>query len=164
MKRIVLIIMVLILAIGLGGCANNEKQESLLQYINNDVIEMGEIETKLIESYGSVTGENYINDNEMYEEFTEDTINLARELNDKAVELAFNIEDDEILEVHRLYMDYSNKFLNVIVIMISALENQDSTQIAEANEKLNEANNLALDYKKELNSLAKKYNVEIEDK
>ncbi len=164
MKRLVLIMMVLILTVGMGGCASNEKQESLLQYINDDAVEMGEIETKLLESYRSVTGENYTNDNEMYEVLTEDTIDLARELNDKAVELAFNIEDDEILEVHRLYMDYSNKVLNVIVIMISALENKDSTQIAEANEKLNEANNLALDYQRELDSLAKKYNVEVEDK
>ena len=37
------------------------------------------------------------------------------------------------------------------------------SQMSEANEKLNEANDLALDYRKELYKLAEKYNVEIQD-
>lgn len=164
MKRVISMVMVLILMVGLVGCGSNEKQEMLLQYINNDIVAMGEIETKLLASYGSVTGENYTDDNVMYREFSDNTVNLARQLNDKAVEVASKITDEDILEVHRVYMDYSNKYLSVITIMLSALENQDSAQVTEANEKLNEANNLALDYRTKLNNLAKENNVEIETK
>lgn len=163
MKRITSVFLVLILAFSLVACGSNEKQEALLQYLNEDIVELVKIENELIESYSSVTGENYSSDMETYTEFVENTVNLARELNDEAVDLSLNISDDEVLDVHRLYMNYSNKFLSTISIMISALENQDATQIAEANEKLNEANNLVLDYKRELNKLAEKYNIEIQD-
>lgn len=163
MKRITSIFLVLFLLLGVGGCGNSEKQEMLLKYINEDTAEMGEIESELLESYGSVTGDNYSSDIETYTEFNNNTITLARELSDEAVDISFSITDDEILEVHRIYMDYSNKFLSAVGIMISAIENQDTAQISEANEKLNEANNLALDYKRELQNLAKKYNIEIQD-
>lgn len=159
MKRILSFILIFLLAIGLIGCNNTEKQDALLQYINVDMVELVEIEEDLLYSYESVTGDNYSSDLETYNEFYDNTILLARELNDAAVTLSFSISDSEILDVHRIYMDYSNKFLSTLSIMISALENQDYTQLAEANEKLNEANNLALDYQQALLDLAEKYDI-----
>ncbi len=161
MKRIVLVMVSILFSLSLVGCGNEGKQEELLQYLNNDIVEMVSIETELLESYGSVTGDNYTGDTTTYSEFTTNTYVLARELNDMAVEISKNIKDKEILKVHRLYMDYSNKFLSTIGVMITAIENQDIAQMSEANEKLNEANNLALDYQIELNDLVDKYNVAI---
>lgn len=140
----------------------NKKQEALLQYINHDIKDLGKLETEFLESYGSVTGENYVNDMTMYTEFTNNTIELARKLNDEAVELADSITDDELLEVHRLYMNYSNKCLNAVTLFTSALENQDYALVVEANEVLNEANNCIIDYRKELKKLANEYHVEID--
>jgi len=163
MRRILLTILTLVLGVGLSGCGNSEKQEALLQYINNDCVEMAEIENKLLASYESVTGNNYVSDDKTYTEFTTNTIELAKQLNNKAVEVAGNIKDEEVLELHRIYMNYSNKFLSSFNLMIAGRDRQDMSKISEANERLNEANNLALDYKKELYRLAEKYNVEIQD-
>ena len=160
MKKVMALIFVIVMVFGLTGCRAVERQEALLDYINNDVAELGTIEEELLASYESVSGENYTDDLEMYTEFTSNTSDLARNLNEKAVEIAEEITDEEILEVHRLYMNYSNKFMSVINLMISALENQDITLAVEANEKLNEANNYALDFRKALSRLAEKRDVE----
>lgn len=161
MKRIVVFCLIAVLLLGLGGCVVKEKQEALLNYINNDVIELGNIENELLASYGSVTGDNYANDLVTYTEFTTNTLQLAQQLNNKAVSITNGIEDEEILEIHRLYMNYSSKMLNTITIMVSAIEKQDALLMSQANEELNEANNAVLDYKLALNELAEKYGVEI---
>ena len=161
MKKAVSLMLALVVAFSLIGCGDSEKQEALLDYINNDLVEMGNIEGDLLASYESVTGDNYTSDLATYTEFTTNTAKLALELNDMAVEISGDITDEEILETHRIYMNYSNKFMNVINIMISAVENQDMALMTEANEKLNEANNLALDFKRELFKLAEEYDIEI---
>ena len=45
--------------------------------------------------------------------------------------------------------------------MITALEEQDMDKAMQANEDLNEVNNLALDFQTELLELAEEYDVEI---
>ena len=165
MKKISLVLITLLAVIGLVACIGNSKeQKAIISYINEDNVELAEIEEKLLASYGSVTGDNYVNDEIMYTELTTKTLGLVKDLNAKAVELSDSIRNPEVLEVHKIYMNYSSKFLSTINIMIEALEKQDSSLINEANETLNEANNFALDYRTELYKLADKYNVEIIDK
>lgn len=163
MRRTIMYILVLVTVLSLTGCGSSEKQEELIDYINNDLAELVTLENEMLESYGSVTGDNYSNDIDMYTEFTTNTVELARKLYDKAVEISEDIADEKILEVHRLYLNYSNKSLNVTILMVSALEKQDVSLMVEANEKLNEANNYALDYKEALSKLAEEYNVEIQE-
>ena len=162
MKKITVFILSLLLLFNLVGCGNRQKQEALLNYINVDLAELSEMETAFTESYGSVTGDNYTNDYVLYEELTNITSTLARKLNDKAVELVETIEDEEILEVHKKYMKFASNNLNAINLILSAVENQDYSQVSLANEKLNEATTIGIDFRKELNSLAEKYNVVIE--
>lgn len=97
----------------------------------------------------------------MYQEFTSKTLTLARKLNDKSVDVAGTLNNEEILSVHKVYMNCCTKYLNVITTIISALEAQDINQMTTANNTLNEANSLAIDYKNQLNSLAEKYNIKI---
>ena len=162
MRKITIYILVLAMVLSFVGCGSSQKQEELIAYINNDLVELVALENDVLESYGSVTGDNYTNDLDMYMEFTTTTVELARKLNDKAVNISEGIADEKILEIHRIYMNYSNKLLNVVILMVSALENQDATLIAEASEKLNEANNYALDYRESLTKLAEEYKVEIQ--
>ena len=70
-----------------------------------------------------------------------------------------DIHDVEVQEVHRIYMNYSSKLLSTIGLMVLAIENQDVILMSQVNEKLNDANNLALDFRREISELAAKYNV-----
>ena len=161
MKKILAFILVLLCMLGMVGCVNNKKQDELLKYSSEIITKLEPIEDAFNNSYKSVTGENYINDETTYTEFTENTVVLARNLSDKALEFADEINDEEILETHRIYINYASHQLNAIIMMISAIENKDREMVSTANEKLNEANNYALDYKAKIKALAKKYDLEI---
>ena len=162
MKKIFNFVLVLVLIFNIVSCGNSIKSEALLKYINEDLAVLSEMETKFLESYESVTGNNYINDYIMYEEFSRNTMVLSRDLNNKAIEIIKNIDDEEISELHRIYINLTSNYMNVVSLTLAALETQDFTNISLANEKLNNANNLALDFKEKLNVLAEKYNVDIE--
>lgn len=162
MKKVVTLMLALAITIGITGCGNSEKQEALIDYINNSMAELGAIEAELLESYESVTGDNYTNDLDMLTELTTNTSVLARELQDKAVEIAEDITDAEILAVHQLYMNYSSKLMNAINLTILGIETQDMTAILEVNEMINESNNHILDYKEALYKLAEERRVTFE--
>lgn len=59
----------------------DDKQDAIIQYINEGTAELKEIENDFLESYSSVTGENYTSDLETYTEFTNNTICLAEKYN-----------------------------------------------------------------------------------
>ena len=136
-------------------------RKELLKYINQDIKELSSVEKKLLKSYTNVTGSNYVNDETTYKEFVNSTLPLAGKLNELSIQTVNNITDKEILKVHKIYINYTSKYLAAVNMVTLALENQDTSQVLEANEILNEANNLAIDYRKALYELAEKYNITI---
>lgn len=162
MKKIIAFIISLGLMIGLTGCANTQKQEVLREYLDVHVPELAYLEEEFLASYESVTGDNYTSDYDTYMEFTTYTVEYARDLDSAAVEISNYITDSEVLEAHRIYMNYCNKFLSAVNLMITALENGDYSLVDEANDRLNEANNYAVDYNIALNNLMEKYKVYVE--
>ncbi len=139
----------------LGG-----KKNPVDDYLNSPGFqEMRDLEEKMVTSYNGVTGANYVSDEQTLTEFTEHTQIYARDLYSKSVELASSISDEEVLSVHREYMNYANSYSQAIGQMIEALKRQDSAMVAEANKTLNEANNYALDFATDLRKLGEKYNV-----
>lgn len=135
-------------------------QDALLNYINHDMAEIGEIEDKALSSYNSVTGSNYTDDWTMYYELSTTTIPLCSELNEKVVSIS--PQNEEISDLHSIYRNFAYKYLNAMAMMLEAIEQQDRTKIIEANDLLNDANNLGTQYRQELYRLADKYGIEIE--
>ena len=145
------------------GCGGDPKQEEFLNYVNgNDVKAMGEIENKLLESYGSVTGDNYKDDDTMYKEIEKNTITYANKLNEKATKVASTIEDEKLKAVHEKYLKYTSKMQSIMTKLLKALKEQDLDKASEANELINEANQYMLDYRDELKKLATEYDVELD--
>lgn len=140
----------------LVGCSN-EKQDALLDYINKDLVEIAEIEEKMIESYASVSGTNYTDDLTFYNELNENTIPLCQELNELVLDISPS--DEEISDVHKIYRKYVSKYLNALATINSALENQDVDKVVAGNDLLDEANDLATEFQQELRALAKERNV-----
>ncbi|MBE7046322.1 MAG: hypothetical protein E7396_02785 [Ruminococcaceae bacterium] len=164
MKKFLFLLVITVLSFCLTGCGNSKKQDELIEYSNNITkYNLERTEDDFNKSYKSVTGENYVDDITTYTELSEKTVILARQLSDTALELSKQITDEEIMEVHRIYINYASKQLNAITLMISAIENQDYALVSDANERLNEANNYALDYKREISKLVEKYDLELID-
>lgn len=136
---------------------DEDAQQALLDYINVDMVRLAEIEGKMIASYSSVSGNNYVDDATMYNEINDNTIPLCHELNDAVLEIVPT--DREISNVHGIYRKYVTKYLNAMATIKSALENQDSGQVVAANDLISEANDLAIEFQQELLALAEERDV-----
>lgn len=139
-----------------AASGGGEGREELLSYIQ-EMSGVMEQENAVLESYGSVSGANYTDDNAMYTEVSQHTIPLCQELNEKV--LAIAPSDAEIAEAHEIYRDYITKHLNAYTMLTSALSSQDAAQASEANDLINEANDLAVRYQQALRSLAEERDV-----
>ena len=132
-----------------------------MDYVNTSMTTIGVLETSLLESYTSVVGNNYTNDNALYTELKLKTLNRAQALNSEAIRIGEALTDEEIKEVHDLYVSYSAEFLEALNLLKSAIEQKDLTISAQATEKLNSANTFAQEYQARLQSLAEEYEVEL---
>ena len=162
MKKVLLLILCAVLAFSFVGCTPSEEAEELVSYINNDLAELEEYEADFLESYDSVSGDNYTDDATMYEEFSTNTLDYLTAWEEKATDVAENIKDSKIAEVHTIYTSRITKCRNVLVTMLDALETQDLEKVTKANDMMTEASELATEFRSELDELAEEYSVEIE--
>jgi outer membrane murein-binding lipoprotein Lpp len=161
MKRIFSILAVCVLMFSLTGCFHTEEQDALLKYINEDMKDLNILETDMLASYQSVTGENATTDQAFYNELTTKTIVLAKDLSDKANKLTENITDEKILEVHKIYITYANTVVSAFTLYAEGAKNVDTNIITQGNAKMSEAAGYVADYKAKLNELGNEYDVAV---
>lgn len=159
--RIACVVASFVMLLTASGCGN-EKQDALLDYINKDMVEIADLEEKMLESYNSVSGTNYTDDLTMYNEINETTIPLCHQLSEAVAAVA--PADKEIAAVHNTYSNFVSKYLNAMAMINAAIETQDYAQVATANDLIAEANNLSFQYQQELRTLAEERNVTFENK
>lgn len=75
---------------------------------------------------------------------------------------AIRPKNQEIRDLHELYIDAANVQYNAFVIMIDALEEQDGNKIAEANQGLDEARQLIRQWLYGVEDLSAKTGVSLE--
>ena len=165
MKRIINALCICVAFVLLFGCVNTKKQNEILDYVNIDCVMLGEIETKTLNSFNSVSGNNYENDLKLYEELSKTTVNYTRELNAKANEVAQKyMSNTEILDVHTVYLKCTISYLNAFSYMLTAIETQNREMIINANNELSNANSTALLFRGKLNDLCDKYKIVLKNK
>lgn len=148
-------------SVDLGSDKYSKIQDAILEYVNEDILTMGELEGKMLESYSSVSGTNYINDEIMYNELVSTTIPTIKQLNDEAIRVGNNLTTPELITVHKKYIDYTSELNTAFTMMQLALERQDIDMITKANDKLVVANNAVSDWKAQILTLAEQYGVSI---
>lgn len=153
---VVIIVIVLLFLIPSGE--NKEVQDDLLNYINNELPVIAPVEEIVINDYGSVSGDNYTDDQTMYDMLYGSVIDNSSKL----VDLSENIEikTSEVREVHEVYIDAVNTQHSAMTTIMDALETQNYSKVSEANDKLSEARRKMREYLAELKELAEEYNVE----
>jgi CRISPR/Cas system-associated endoribonuclease Cas2 len=72
------------------------------------------------------------------------------------------IETDDLRKIHEDYIEATNIQASVFMLIVSAIEIQDSTIINEANEKQNTACKMIRDYQNEVKKLADEHDVKLE--
>ena len=150
----------LIVVLALFGCGSSDTaQDELIDYINNQFPKFEKLESEVVDTYDSVTGDNYTNDIVLYRALSETIIPKSRKLVDilQNVSTAFN--NPEIIELHSIVIDAYDTLFNGFVLSQIAIEKKDSEIAPKANGKFNLARQLQQKWLVRLNELKKKYNV-----
>ncbi|BDH63724.1 hypothetical protein MTP04_38540 [Lysinibacillus sp. PLM2] len=116
-------------------------------------------ETRIIDVYGSVSGENYVNDAIMYDALYYDVV-------PSYTEFVKNLEsiqpsNPEILTLHNLYIEGANIQLGAFTVMISALEEQSYELVELANQGLAESRTLIGQWQSQVQTLSSQTGVSL---
>ena len=158
MKRLLVICMVLIAAL-FAGCGNKVAQDEIIRYNNVELPELKKLEDAVLQSYGSVIGTNYTNDFVVFAELEENTVPLVRKLSEKAE--AIDIKNEDLKNVHQIYIKYCRAMMNGMIAMQHAVETQDRSKVIDANKYMDESRDLGKEYAQKYQELCKKYNLTI---
>lgn len=151
---------IIIIAVVALSSGEDEVQNDILNYVNEEISDISDIQDKVYEAYENAR-ENSEDDAEFYDMLLEDVIPSSQELIDDAESIS--PETPEVQEIHEFYISAVNEQHNGFTMLLAAIENYDTAQIAEANEKLNSARKNMRTYDKKLDALAKEHGVEITD-
>lgn len=153
MKRFTAVMMLVILTACFTGCSSDA--DEVYDYINEDVTELADLETKLTESYNGALSDTSVSS----DDFRSTTVALAQELNDKAVKVSKDITNDEISKVHDIYVEYTELLLSSLNMLADMLESEDYSEYETMYAQLEESVTLGEEYNDALSDLAEKYDI-----
>lgn len=120
-------------------------------YINQISLLASE-EIRIIDAYGSVSGNNYVNDQTMYEALYYDVVPSYTEFV-QALE-GIDSNNDVIRDLHAIYIEAATIQLGAFTVMISALEQQSTDLVQVANQGLDEASALISEWQAQVQVLS----------
>lgn len=157
MKKILLLVLCAILALSFVGCDSDEKSDALLEYMNEDMNEIAELEDAFNAIYNS--------DACTYESLSTEGAEAFKKFSEKATEVANGIEDEKIKDVHKIYVSYVEKKGAALEALTEYYKDNtfEDAKVDEANKCLDEAEELFDKYDLELKTLMSEYGVEYKD-
>ena len=158
-KRFIAVLLCVMLSM-LAGCVDKEAQEAVKNYIDTASPVLMEQEQKMLVSFSSVIGTNYTDDSTLCLELVQNTIPMATSLKSTAEGITETITLEELSEAHALYVSYVSEFEEALRMLLTAVDEQDETISAAANEKLNNADRIGKEYRTRLEELKKVYKLE----
>jgi hypothetical protein len=146
-----------------NSCATEQVAENVVTYTNQGLLNIAELERKALENYASVIGENYTNDERLYEELKNNVVPLySRFVNGLR---NINPDEEEIKRVHRIYLYGADLLLDGFKTMMLGIETNNKMVIEQANEKIIKGSEEVNRWKLALYELYKKYGVgEVKEK
>ena len=158
-KRFIAVLLCVMLSM-LAGCVDKEAQEAVKNYLDTASPVLMEQEQKMLVSFSSVIGTNYTDDSTLCLELVQNTIPMATSLKSTAEGITETITLEELSEAHALYVSYVSEFEEALRMLLTAVDEQDETISAAANEKLNNADRIGKEYRTRLEELKKVYKLE----
>lgn len=161
MKKTLQILMVTVMVVlCMTGCG--KEQDEFLNYVNGDAKkEVSELESKAKDSYASVTGDNFKDDQTLLQELRTNTSDLAKQTVEKATALGETLEGEQLKKVHEICVTSLKDFQSGVDQLIQAVENEDDSQLSQINDLMSKANEEGTKYMEELKKLAEELDVEM---
>lgn len=162
MKKVVkVMVAAFMMVLCMTGCG--EEQDELVNYVNNSRPEIIDMEKKAKDSYSNLSGNAAEDMQAALDGLKSETVDLAKQVVDKATEVGQKLEGEQLKKVHEMYVSALKDFQSGIDQMIQAMENEDSDQLDQANETLSKASEGITKYVEELKKLADELGVELKE-
>ena len=162
MKKIWISIFVIIILCSFAVSSAEENISfDLVKYVNQGILNIGEIETTALENYASVTGENYTSDENVYNALKNEVIPLYKRFYEELRQIT--PETDAVRKIHQLYVRGADLINEGFRVKMLGLENNDESIVLMANRKIEKGSEDVKEWKKQLLELCKKYGVAPEE-
>ena len=135
-----------------GSAAND-----IVNYVNQGLFAIAELEQKSLGRYASVTGENATTDKKLFETLRDFVVPTYKRF---VIGLKnISIENQEVRQVHAIYIKAAESTLEGFQTIMAGSENNDEAVIIQGNKKLEEGRTGIEKWRAELNELYKKHGI-----
>lgn len=163
MKKIIATISILLVCFTmLIGCSKDPVQEDLINYINNQLPTIVELESKVTKEYEASTGNNFVDDDTIAKRLKDVIIPASDELLAKSKAIVPATE--EVKKVHNKYIASITEQNEALNMLLLAASKHDEAMVKTVNEKLANSDKISNEYVSEVEALKKEHNVVSEKK
>ncbi len=157
--RILLIILAVIIGAFIVFYIIDPVGRDLSNYLNEDILVVLDMEDKVTDGWKSVSAENYIDDETLYNALKDHIFDDSAKLLDEAEKIVPKTK--KLKNIHELYVTSISEQHGAFNLVVEAIEKEDDTKIEEANKKLAESRKLMNDYIDSINELIRKHNINL---
>ena len=161
------IIFIFIIAL-ISGCSSDKKYTGgklitgpaaaeIVNYINQGIFSIRELEVKSLERYESVTGENATTDKKLFETLRDFVVPTYKRFVTGLKNIP--VKNQEVRQLHSIYVKAAESNLEGFQTIMIGSEKSDLTIIKQGNKKLDEGREGIEKWNAELNKLCKKNGV-----
>lgn len=144
------------------GCATDKVALDLVEYTNQGILGIAELEKLALESYASVTGKNYTSNEAVTSALKTEVIPQYRRFYEMLRDL--RPETEEVGKIHQSYVRNSETLLRGFKMKLLGLQREDPTLVIQANSLIDRARLLNEKWVEELNNAYEQHNVKKEKK
>jgi hypothetical protein len=138
-----------------GSCATNPVSSDLIDYVNQEIIGIVELERRSLASYASVIGKNFTTAERVSEALKNDVIPQYG----RFVELLREItpETEEVMKLHRIYVRGAEDILSGFKAKRVGIETKQEPLIRTANRQIEKGRIETEKWRKELTKMYQQY-------
>lgn len=118
----------------LNGCATNKMAVDLVNYVNQGVLNIADLERISLEKYASVVGENYTTDKKVLDMLKEEVVPIYGRFLDGLREIT--PQENEVKMLHGIYIRGAESLYEGFKMKVLGIERNDEGIIRMANEKI----------------------------
>ncbi|KMJ56586.1 hypothetical protein AB685_21090 [Bacillus sp. LL01] len=137
---------------------SNANQDEIINYVNEGLNSLGELEDEAISTFISVTGQNFTDDQTFVDAMTSEVIPKYEQFVEGLEELNPNLE--ELSEIHDVYVEGANLQLESFYKAVEGGEQGNEQLIDESNKLREEGSELINEFQVRMEELSEEYNVE----
>ncbi len=154
-------ILVIVIIVSLSACTT-PLQKELLKYTNEDWPEAAKLENKAMDSYYSVSGENYTDDLTMYNAISKEVLPRYKVFIEKLESISENLKEEEVIKLNKACIKIAYQQYEGFETIVEALEQQDPDKIQEAKAILSKAEAEKNKWQKDYEKLCEENNITLE--